>query len=160
MNRCGQYVSLHLGRQTETKGISRHAEGAIPAHIYRIFYISATNFVLLLIFNIAILIMINAANIQLALANALLWLTNSYVSVIGVSCATLRFSGSEWLRARNEPLSSDMFSPKSNLHRMRDWNREGEKAVVGKWFATPHMADLGRWACNALQATHHTGGRG
>ncbi|KAI6154151.1 hypothetical protein BKA82DRAFT_998539 [Pisolithus tinctorius] len=92
--------------------------------------------------------MINAANIQLALANTLLWLTDSYVSVIGVSCATLRFSGSEWLRARNEPLSSDMFSPKSNLHRMRDWNRGGKKG--SSWKVVCHASN-GRLGTLGLQ---------
>ncbi|KAI6154172.1 hypothetical protein BKA82DRAFT_4098340 [Pisolithus tinctorius] len=38
----------------------------------------------------------------------LLLMINNYVTVIGVLCATLWFSGSEWVRTRNEPLSDHM----------------------------------------------------
>ncbi|KIO07124.1 hypothetical protein M404DRAFT_998544 [Pisolithus tinctorius Marx 270] len=118
----------------------------MPARIRQIFYISAANFVFPLIFNI-VLIIANTAfatTAQLLLAGELLWLVNSYVTVIGVLCATVWFSRSEWVRTRNEPLSDNAFSLKLNLQRVRDTGREcrSELLVVGKRFSAPDMVDL------------------
>ncbi|KAI6140760.1 hypothetical protein BKA82DRAFT_998542 [Pisolithus tinctorius] len=81
--------------------------------------------------------------------DALLWYINSYVTVMGVLCATLWFSGSEWVQTRSQPLSGDVFSFKTNLRTVHDRKSESEIGAVDKWSSTPCTADL-----DAGPATH------
>ncbi|KAI6012709.1 hypothetical protein F5J12DRAFT_547293 [Pisolithus orientalis] len=118
----------------------------MPACIHQIFYISATNFIFPLIFNI-VLIIFNTTIVpsdELLLIGSLLWLINNYVTGIDVLCAMVWFSRPEWVRTRSKPLSDDMFSLKPDLQRVYDTGREcgSEGVMVGKKFATPDMTGL------------------
>ncbi|KAI6015611.1 hypothetical protein EDC04DRAFT_572440 [Pisolithus marmoratus] len=118
----------------------------MPARIRQIFYISAANFVFPLIFNIALIIFITAtaATNQLAVIGGLLVLVNSYVTVMGVLCATVWFSRSKLARTRAKPLPDGMFSLKPNLGRVYDNGRKcgSEIMVVGERSDTPGTTDL------------------
>ncbi|KAI6031171.1 hypothetical protein BKA83DRAFT_4196810 [Pisolithus microcarpus] len=88
--------------------------GGVAARIRQIFYISLANFVFPLIFNIAQIICITTD--RAPTTGTTLLMVNNYVTVIGVLFATLWFSGSEWVRTRNELLPDHIvFSPKPNL---------------------------------------------
>ncbi|KAI6012713.1 hypothetical protein F5J12DRAFT_548172 [Pisolithus orientalis] len=117
--------------------------GGMPARIRQIFYISAANFIFPLIFNIALIIFVITD--QSFTITGLLLLTNNYVTVMGVLCATLWFSRPEWARSWNAPLSDDIliFSLNPDLRRVHGTGRNsgGEIIVVGKRSATPGTAD-------------------
>ncbi|KAI6102957.1 hypothetical protein F5141DRAFT_1217531 [Pisolithus sp. B1] len=101
-------VSLFLyNLHIRTSSIKR-ARPSIAERIRQIFYISIANFVFPLIFNIAQIIFIMTD--QSPITGSRLLLINNYVTVMGVLCATLWFSGSEWVRARNEPLPEHMLN--------------------------------------------------
>ncbi|KAI6136091.1 hypothetical protein F5141DRAFT_1072398 [Pisolithus sp. B1] len=110
--------------------------GGIPACIRQIFYISAANFVFPLIFNIVLIVFFTtiATAGQRLLIGELLVLINSYITVLGVLCATVWFSRSEQIRTRNEPLPRDMFSPKPTLGRVHDDSGQfrSEIVVIGR----------------------------
>ncbi|KAI6113621.1 hypothetical protein EDD16DRAFT_1131459 [Pisolithus croceorrhizus] len=74
----------------------------ITERIHRIFYIAVANFVFPLIVNVALIISIMTDPSMTT--GASLMLVNNYVTIMGVMCATLWFSGSEWVRTRDEPL--------------------------------------------------------
>ncbi|KAI6154156.1 hypothetical protein BKA82DRAFT_4098267 [Pisolithus tinctorius] len=119
--------------------------GGMTARIRQIFYISAANFVFPLIFNIMLIIGTSVASTgQLLVVGSLLLLINSYVTVMGVLCATVWFSRSERVLTHNEPLSDDMFPLEPSLRRVHGTGTEcgSEAVVVGKRFATPNTADL------------------
>ncbi|KAI5995874.1 hypothetical protein EDD15DRAFT_2365372 [Pisolithus albus] len=87
--------------------------GGVAERIRQIFFISAANFVFPLIFNIAQIILITTD--RSPTIGALLFMINNYTTVVGVLCATLWFSGSEWVRTRNEPAFDQVVhSPKPN----------------------------------------------
>ncbi|KAI6045894.1 hypothetical protein EDC04DRAFT_3024794 [Pisolithus marmoratus] len=92
------------------------SEGGIPSRIRQIFYISAANFVFPLILNIALLIFV-ATSRSPSDGGGLLVLVNNYVTIIGVMCATIWFSRSEWVQTRKEPLSDEMLRRRLNLVR-------------------------------------------
>ncbi|KAI6102442.1 hypothetical protein EDD16DRAFT_1646384 [Pisolithus croceorrhizus] len=101
-------VSLFLyNLHIRTSSIKR-ARPSIAERIRQIFYISIANFVFPLIFNIAQIIFIMTD--RSPITGSRLLLINNYVTVMGVLCATLWFSGSEWVRARNEPLPEHMLN--------------------------------------------------
>ncbi|KAI6154173.1 hypothetical protein BKA82DRAFT_24221 [Pisolithus tinctorius] len=131
-------------------------QGGMPARIRQVFYISAANFVLPLIFSIVLIILF--ATPRLLAIGELLWLINSYVTVLGVLCATLWFSGSEWARIRNEPSSGNMFSFKPTLQGVYDRKHGCEIAVVGERLVTPDMVGID-FARDGLQATPRADGR-
>ncbi|KIK29945.1 hypothetical protein PISMIDRAFT_671917 [Pisolithus microcarpus 441] len=117
----------------------------MQARIRQIFYISAANFVLPLIFSIALIIlfMAIAPTSQAAFISGLMLLINSYVTVMGVLCATVWFSKSEWVRTRNESLlPGDMFALKQSLGGVHEaGGRHGSDiVVVSKRSATPNTA--------------------
>ncbi|KAI6012712.1 hypothetical protein F5J12DRAFT_547444 [Pisolithus orientalis] len=119
--------------------------GGMTARIHQIFYISAANFVFPLIFNIMLIIGTSVASTgQLLVVGSLLLLINSYVTVMGVLCATVWFSRYERILIRNEPLSDDMFSLEPSLRRVHGTGMEcgSETVVVGRRFATPNTADF------------------
>ncbi|KAL4075467.1 hypothetical protein J3A83DRAFT_1975525 [Scleroderma citrinum] len=88
----------------------------VTERIRRIFFIAIANFVFPLIFNIAQLICITT-NRSFALGTMFL-LTNGYVTVIGVLCATIWASGSEWIRIkRNTPAESSQPSNQGRTER-------------------------------------------
>ncbi|KAI5995865.1 hypothetical protein EDD15DRAFT_2546098, partial [Pisolithus albus] len=89
--------------------------GGVPARIRQIFYISTANFVFPLLFNI-VLIICNT-NVQAFNSAGVLLLINNYVTVMGVLCATVWFSRSEWVRTRDEPLSDNLLSPEPSCIR-------------------------------------------
>ncbi|KAI6135349.1 hypothetical protein EV401DRAFT_526384 [Pisolithus croceorrhizus] len=86
-------VSLFLyNLHIRTSSIKR-ARPSIAERIRQIFYISIANFVFPLIFNIAQIIFIMTD--RSPITGSRLLLINNYVTVMGVLCATLWFSGSE-----------------------------------------------------------------
>ncbi|KAI6031169.1 hypothetical protein PISMIDRAFT_671826 [Pisolithus microcarpus 441] len=110
--------------------------GGLPARIRQIFYISAANFVFPLMFNI-VLIICSTTDSSYTLG-VLLLLINNYVTVMGVLCATVWFSRSEWVQTRSEPSSGDMLTPELGLRRPHDGERTfgNEIVMVGKGSAT------------------------
>ncbi|KAI6103100.1 hypothetical protein EDD16DRAFT_1525387 [Pisolithus croceorrhizus] len=70
--------------------------GHIGRRIRQIVFISVANFILPLSLNIAQIVCITTSH-SFAMGTMVL-LTNNYVSVIGVLCATIWFSGTEWIR--------------------------------------------------------------
>ncbi|KAI6042570.1 hypothetical protein EDC04DRAFT_2600881 [Pisolithus marmoratus] len=115
-------------------GSTKWASG-MPARIRQIFYISAANFVFPLIFSMILIIFITAIAVTEQL---------TIVAVMGVLCATIWCSRSEWVRIRNEPLAGIVFLPKLNLGRVHENGMEcrNEIVVAGKWSATPNSTDL------------------
>ncbi|KAI6106389.1 hypothetical protein EDD16DRAFT_1713511 [Pisolithus croceorrhizus] len=90
--------------------------GGITERIRQIFYISLANFVFPLIFNIAQIICITTD--RSPTTGTVLLTMNNYITVMGVLCATLWFSGTEWVRSRNEQSRDHMFSsPKPQFAR-------------------------------------------
>lgn len=81
---------------------------SIAERIRQIFYISIANFVFPLIFNVTQIFFITTD--RSPTTGGLLIVINNYVTVIGVLCATLWFSGSEWVRTRNESLPEHMLN--------------------------------------------------
>ncbi|KAI6106260.1 hypothetical protein EDD16DRAFT_1871019, partial [Pisolithus croceorrhizus] len=73
----------------------RTIPGRLPARIRQIFYIAAANFVFPLIFNLVLIICSTTVQSSDTLGSLLL-LINNYVTVMGVLCATVWFSRSEW----------------------------------------------------------------
>ncbi|KAI6019460.1 hypothetical protein BKA83DRAFT_4306181 [Pisolithus microcarpus] len=104
-------------------------EGGIPNRIHQVFYISVANFVFPLAFNISLLIFV-VTGISANPGGGLLLLINNYVTVIGVMCATIWFSRSEWAQTRKEPLSEEMLRRKLNFPRTPVNGRWGEVVVV------------------------------
>ncbi|KAI6098798.1 hypothetical protein EV401DRAFT_2081914 [Pisolithus croceorrhizus] len=114
--------------------------GRLPARIRQIFYISAANFVFPLMFNL-VLIICSITDQSSDTLGSLLLLINNYVTVMGVLCATVWFSRSEWVRTRKEPLSGDILMPQLTLRRVHDAERKfGSNIVmVGKGSTTSDM---------------------
>ncbi|KAI6031192.1 hypothetical protein PISMIDRAFT_6627 [Pisolithus microcarpus 441] len=141
------FVSFFLYNLHVRTGLVKRAAG-MQTRIRQIFYISVANFVLPLIFGVALIILLviaTSANTEAYLITDLLLLINSYITVMGVLCATVWFSGSEWVRTRNEPLlPGDMIALKQGLGRVHDAGRRhgSDIVVVGKRSATPNTADL------------------
>ncbi|KAI6152788.1 hypothetical protein EDD17DRAFT_1765352 [Pisolithus thermaeus] len=127
-------VSLFLyNLRVRTSPIKR---GGLPARIRQIFYISAANFVFPLMFNIVLIICSTID--QSYTLGVLLLLINNYVTVMGVLCATVWFSRSEWVQTRNEPLPGDRLTPESGLRRVHDAERKfgSEIVMAGKGSTT------------------------
>ncbi|KAI6015605.1 hypothetical protein EDC04DRAFT_2578212 [Pisolithus marmoratus] len=130
--------NLHL----RTSSIKR--AGGIAERIRQILYISVANFVFPLIFNIALIICITTD--RSPTIGALLLMINNFITVIGVLCATLWFSGSEWVRARNDPLSDHVVnSPKLNSGRdcVTGVRNRSEVVVIGRGSVTVDMTGSG-----------------
>ncbi|KAI6045890.1 hypothetical protein EDC04DRAFT_3086649 [Pisolithus marmoratus] len=87
-------VSLFLHKLHSRTKLIKTACG-IAEHIRQIFYISVANFIFPLIFNVALIISIMTDRSQTN--GTLLILMNNYITVLGVLCVTLWFSGLEWL---------------------------------------------------------------
>ncbi|KAI5999844.1 hypothetical protein F5J12DRAFT_269960 [Pisolithus orientalis] len=135
-------VSLFLYGLRVRTGLIRRA-GRMPARIRRIFYIAAANFVFPLIFNIVLIISITTT--QLSVTSDLLLLINNFVTVMGLLCATLWFSRSEWVRTRHEPLADGMSPLTLDLRRVHDEGRMHRIETVAAFerLATPDIADKG-----------------
>ncbi|KAI6102436.1 hypothetical protein EDD16DRAFT_1843568 [Pisolithus croceorrhizus] len=121
--------NLHI----RTSSIKR-ARG-IAERIRQVFYISVANFIFPLIFNIAQIVF--ATTDWSTTAGGMVLLINNYITVLGVLCATLWFSGSEWVRTRNEPSPEHMLNtPKPNLGRDRLGGEKSRSpvALIGKGF--------------------------
>ncbi|KAI6032517.1 hypothetical protein EDC04DRAFT_2898114 [Pisolithus marmoratus] len=125
--------------------------GGISERIRQIFYISVANFVFPLLFNIAQIILITTD--RSPYTGALLLLINNFVTVIGVLCATLWFSGSEWVRGHKESLSDDPFSLNPSSGRVNGAGRrsENEVVVIGR-SVTLDRADFARWGGDKFRA--------
>ncbi|KAI6032529.1 hypothetical protein EDC04DRAFT_2605166 [Pisolithus marmoratus] len=69
-----------------------------------------------------------------SVALGVLLLINYYVTVMGVLCATIWFSRSEWTQTCKEPLSNEMLQRKLNLPRAPAgvWMGGSEVIVIGK----------------------------
>ncbi|KAI6030991.1 hypothetical protein EDC04DRAFT_2605252 [Pisolithus marmoratus] len=122
-------VSIFLyNLHVRTSSVKR--AGGIAERIRQIFYISLANFVFPFVFNIALIICVTTD--RSPTNGVLLIIINNYITVIGVLCATLWFSGSEWVRTRNEPLCDYMInSPKLNSGRDRvTGGKSGSEVVV------------------------------
>ncbi|KAI6113616.1 hypothetical protein EDD16DRAFT_1600602 [Pisolithus croceorrhizus] len=103
--------------------------------IKRVFYISVANFIFPLIFNIAQIVFVTTD--WSTTAGGMVLLINNYVTVLGVLCATLWFSGSEWVRTRNELSPEHMLNtPKPNLGRDHLGGEKSRSPVslIGKGF--------------------------
>ncbi|KAI6031176.1 hypothetical protein PISMIDRAFT_444960 [Pisolithus microcarpus 441] len=116
--------------------------GGISERIRQVFYVSVANFVFPLFFNIAQIIL-DMTNRQ-STAGAVVIVINHYVTVIGVLCATLWFSGSEWARTRSQPISGHGLSGKSNSEQAHgsSGKSRGEILVIGKSLSTLDTASL------------------
>lgn len=109
-------VSLFLyNLHVRTSPVHRTTSG-IADRIRQIFYISVANFVFPLMFNIAQIVSVTTDHSPTT--GAVLVLINNYVTVMGVLCATLWFSGTEWVRAHNQPQSEDSFPLNAKLGRV------------------------------------------
>ncbi|KAI5985081.1 hypothetical protein EDD15DRAFT_2477295 [Pisolithus albus] len=138
-------VSLFLYNLHIRTSSMRRGEGAtfIAERIRQIFYISFANFVFPLIFNVAQIFSITTD--RSPTAGGLLIVINNYVTVVGVLCATLWFSGSEWARTRNELLPEHMLNTlKPTLGRVgvAGGMSGSPVASVGKGTVPHHTADL------------------
>ncbi|KAI6030978.1 hypothetical protein EDC04DRAFT_2922535 [Pisolithus marmoratus] len=139
--RSGTYIFMG---GTKNLCISGYAAGSIAERIRQIFYISVANFVFPLIFNIAQIICITTD--RSPTIGVLLLMINNFVTVISVLCATLWFSGSEWVRTRNDPLSDHgVNSPRLNLERDRvtGGRSRNEVVVLGRGSVTVDMTGSG-----------------
>ena len=98
---------MHIRLQDITGIPHRHRTVAITVteRIRQIFFIAAANFVFPLILNIAQLICITSSRSYSV--GTMFLLTNGYVSVIGVLCATIWASGSEWVRTNRSTVSEN-----------------------------------------------------
>lgn len=116
--------------------------GGISEHFRQIFYISVANFVFPLLFNIAQIILIMTD--RHPTAGIVIVVINNYMAVMGVLCATLWFSGSEWVRTHSQPTSGRGFSCKPNSEHMRGSLGESRSQVlvIGKSFSTLDAASL------------------
>ncbi|KAI6038864.1 hypothetical protein EDC04DRAFT_1843172 [Pisolithus marmoratus] len=139
-------VSFFLYRLHGCTKLIRSARG-IAERVRQIFYISLANFVFPLIFNIILIISIMTDRSRTS--GALLMLINNYVTIVGVLCATLWFSGSrERVRTRNEPFPNHVMfnSPDSYFGRDHAAGRESESPIVfvaGDGSAIPGVLDTG-----------------
>ncbi|KAI5998181.1 hypothetical protein EDD15DRAFT_2194368 [Pisolithus albus] len=106
----------------------------ISERIRQMFYISVANFVFPLLFNIAQIILITTD--RHPTAGAVVVVINNYVTLMGVLCATLWFSGSQWVRTRNQQISGHRSSHESNSERTYSSAEESgsEISVMGKDF--------------------------
>ncbi|KAL4077671.1 hypothetical protein J3A83DRAFT_4186000 [Scleroderma citrinum] len=95
----GRYsVSFFLYKlHIRTSTIKR--ETSIAERIRQIFYISIANFIFPLFFNIAQIVCITTDSSPYT--GTMLLMTNDYITVVGVLCATIWFSGTDWVRTRN-----------------------------------------------------------
>ncbi|KAI6154149.1 hypothetical protein BKA82DRAFT_24212 [Pisolithus tinctorius] len=118
---------LHVRTFIDTKGISA-----------KYFTSPVANFVFPLLFNIAQIILIMTD--RHPAAGIVIVVINNYMAVMGVLCATLWFSGSEWVRAHSQPTSGRRFSCKPNSEHMR--GSLGESGIIGKSFNTLDAASL------------------
>lgn len=82
----------------------------LSERLRQIFYISAANFIFPLFFNIALIVCITTN--RSPYTGTMLLMTNDYVTVIGVLCATIWFSGTDWVRTRNESSADLLYSDK------------------------------------------------
>ncbi|KAI5982517.1 hypothetical protein EDD15DRAFT_116894 [Pisolithus albus] len=116
---------------------------SIAERLRQIFYIAIANFVFPLIFNVAQIVFITTD--RSPFTGILLIVINHYITVIGVLCATLWFSGSELVRTRNKLLPAHMLNTlKPTLGRdgVAGWMSGSAVAPVGKG-TVPHLtADL------------------
>ncbi|KAI5985082.1 hypothetical protein EDD15DRAFT_2477297 [Pisolithus albus] len=136
--------NLHVRARPLTCGDS------IPNRIRQVFYISVANFIFPLAFSITLLIFV-AMDHSPNNGAGLLLLINNYVTVIGVMCATIWFSRSEWTPTRKEPLSEEMLQRKLNLQRapVSGRMRLGEVVVVIERIRTVNLA-----GADGFEATH------
>ncbi|KAI5982516.1 hypothetical protein EDD15DRAFT_116788 [Pisolithus albus] len=130
--------------------------GGIPNRIRQVFYISVANFIFPLAFNITLLIFVTTDHSPNS-GGGLLLLINNYVTVIGVMCATIWFSRSEWTPTRKEPLSEEMLRRKLNLQRIPVSGRMRLGDVV---VAIERTHTVGLAGANGFEATHCADDRG
>jgi len=83
----------------------RTVANTVTERIRQIFFIAVANFIFPLIMNIAQLICITTSRSYAV--GTMFMLINSYVSVIGVLCATIWASGSEWARTHQSTVSEN-----------------------------------------------------
>ncbi|KAI6045893.1 hypothetical protein EDC04DRAFT_2030895 [Pisolithus marmoratus] len=117
--------------------------GGIPSRIRHVFYISVANFVFPLVSNIALLISVITDHSPNS-GPGVLPLINYYVTVMGVLCATIWFSRSEWTQTCKEPLSNETLRRKLNLPRapIGVWMGGNEVIVIGKTHTGPASLDV------------------
>ncbi|KAI6137910.1 hypothetical protein BKA82DRAFT_35362 [Pisolithus tinctorius] len=116
---------------------------SIAERIQQIFYVSVANFVFPLMFNIAQIILVTTD--RSPTAGAVVLLINNYVTVMGVLCATLWFSGSERVRTRNELLPEHMLnSPRTNFgsHHVADRKSGSSIILIGRDSVTHDTTSL------------------
>ncbi|KAI6136097.1 hypothetical protein F5141DRAFT_9444 [Pisolithus sp. B1] len=147
-------VSIFLYNLHNRTSLVKRA-GGVAERIRQIFFISAANFIFPLIFNVAQIICITTD--QSPTTGVLLLMINNYVTVVGVLCATLWFSGSEWVRTRNEPSSDHMVhspKPNSGTDRVTGAKSGSEVVVLGRGSVT--LGTTGSGSVSELAAGRNT----
>ncbi|KAI6154150.1 hypothetical protein BKA82DRAFT_3971020 [Pisolithus tinctorius] len=124
------HLASSLAGELSDSRVSRHIDTTrLADRIRHIFYISVANFVFPLIFNIAQIV--SVATDHSPTTGAVLVLINNYVTVMGVLCATLWFSGTERVRAHNQTSSNDMFLLNARLGRLHGGSgKSGDEILV------------------------------
>ncbi|KAI6015614.1 hypothetical protein EDC04DRAFT_573780 [Pisolithus marmoratus] len=105
--------NLHILALSIKRDISRYTVGGISERIHQLFSISLANFVFPLFFNITQIFL--ARTDKQPTTGVMVVVVNNYVTVMGVLCATLWFSGSEWVRTHSQPVRDYRFSCMPNL---------------------------------------------
>ncbi|KAI6015613.1 hypothetical protein EDC04DRAFT_2752015 [Pisolithus marmoratus] len=134
-------VSLFLYNLHVRTSLVNGSTSGIADRIRQIFYISAANFVFPLIFNIAQIISVTTD--RSPTTGAVLVLINNYVTVMGVLCATLWFSGTEWVRTHNQPSSEDTFPFNEKLGRVHGTSGKSRDEIIaiGRRSVVPDTTD-------------------
>lgn len=119
--------------------------GRIGTQIRQIVFISVANFVFPLFLNIGQIVCITTSH-SFATGTMVL-LTNNYVSVIGVLCATIWFSGTEWIRDTQQTTVADAFQRCSSQGKAEGFIafRPGSDGIGGYAKADRHA--LGHCGC-------------
>ncbi|KAI5981172.1 hypothetical protein EDC04DRAFT_2023050 [Pisolithus marmoratus] len=112
----------------------RYTVGGISERIHQIFSISLANFVFPLFFNITQIFL--ARTDKQPTTGVMVVVVNNYVTVMGVLCATLWFSGSEWVRTHSQPVRDHRFSCMPNLELAHgpEGKHGSEILVIGRSF--------------------------
>ncbi|KAI6096757.1 hypothetical protein F5141DRAFT_1152214 [Pisolithus sp. B1] len=128
--------------------------GRIGGQIRQIVFISVANFVLPLFLNIAQIVCITTSH-SFAMGTMVL-LTNNYVSVIGVLCATIWFSGTEWIRDTKRTTVAGALQQCSSQEKAERFIafRPGSDEISGHAQQSPWLSEADRHAlghCGCFQ---------
>ena len=97
----GMYCTLLNGQANDQNSDCQCLASSLAERLRQIFYLSVANFVFPLLFNIGKIICISVSRRRSTVT--MLLLMNNYVPVIGILCATIWFSGTDWARTHGDP---------------------------------------------------------